>query len=134
MKTETTGIKVEGTHRWEADKNALQADSDAKVKTCHISCEGQNTVHVTASVSTRTRWEKRSLVEYEHREVIVEVDGNQMGLAQTGFESDDAVEDNYCEIIKVVQQQMELNMNAPVAVRRLLSSIADSSGDWSKKG
>ena len=117
-------IKVNGTHHWEADKKAGIRDSDAKLKKCDIACKGQNTVHVTARTSIRTRWEKRVRVEYAHREMKVFIDGNPIGQTLSGFKSERELEDNYWEIVKAAQEQMEMNLNAPVALRGFLSSIA----------
>ena len=118
-------IKVDGTHHWKDDKiQTNNYETSAKAKTCHISCEGQNTVHLTARVSVMKRPERAGWVHSDYLEMMVQVDGNGMGVAQVGFKSERALEDNYWETVKVVQEQMEMNLNAPVALRDLLSSIA----------
>ena len=111
-------------HEWR-DITPIEHDDEiqAQIKGCQIIGEGQNTVHINARISQRERNEKLGLVRSERLEIQVNVDGQNMGVFQTGFKDRDDLEERYIETVDAANTAMDLILNAPVTLRDLLGSI-----------
>ena len=135
MQTEIATVEIKGSdgfaaHEWR-DVTPIESRDEihAQIKECQIIGMGQNTVHISARISQHERRgvvlrnEEAGLVRSERLEIQVNVDGQNMGAAQTGFKDRDGLEERYIETVDAATTAMDLILNAPATLTDLLGSI-----------